>query len=46
MAELIAEDAEEAGGVPEAAGDVGGRLLIDEVGTEGFVLALQGEQGR
>jgi hypothetical protein len=46
VAELIAEDAEEAGGVPEAAGDVGGRLLIDEVRTEGFVLALQGELGR
>ena len=45
VAELIAEDTEEAGGVTEAAGDVGGRLLIDKVGTESFVLALQGELG-
>jgi hypothetical protein len=43
VAKLIAEDAEEAGGVTEAASDVAGGLLIDEEGTEGFVLALQGE---
>jgi hypothetical protein len=45
VAELMAEDAEGAGGVAEAAGDVAGGLLIDEVSTEGFVLALQGELG-
>jgi hypothetical protein len=45
VAELMAEDAEGAGGVAEAASDVGGGLLIDEVSTEGFVLALQGELG-
>ena len=46
VAELIAEDAEGAGGVAEAAGNVGRGLLIDEEGTEGFVLALQRELGR
>jgi len=45
FSELIAEDAEGAGGVAEAASDVGGWLVIDEEGTEGFVLALQGELG-
>jgi len=45
VAELIAEDAEGAWGVAEASGDVGGGLVIDEEGTEGFVLALQGELG-
>ena len=45
VAELITQDAEGAGGVAEAAGDVGGGLLIDEVSAEGFVLALQGELG-
>ena len=43
MAELLAEDAEGAGGVAEPAGDVAGGLLIDEEGTEGFVLGLQRE---
>ena len=43
VAELIAEDAEEAWGVAEAASDVGGGLLIDEEGAECFVLALQRE---
>jgi hypothetical protein len=43
VAELIAEDAEEAGGVAKAASDVGRGLLIDEEGAEGFVLALQRE---
>jgi len=45
VAELMAEDAEGARGVTEAAGYVAGGLLIDEVSTEGFVLALQGELG-
>jgi len=43
VSELMAEDAEEAWGVAEAAGDVCRGLLIDEVSTESFVLALQGE---
>ncbi len=43
VAELITQDAEGAGRVAEAAGDVAGKLLIDEVSAEGFVLALQGE---
>ena len=43
VAKLIAKDAEEAGGVTEAASDVAGGLLIDEEGAEGFVLALLGE---
>ena len=43
MAALIAEDAEGAWGVAEAAGDVAGWLVIDEAGAEGFVLALQRE---
>lgn len=43
VAELIAEDAEGAGGIAEAAGDVGGRLLLEEVSPEGFLLALHGE---
>jgi len=45
VAELMAEDAEGAGGVTEATGDVGRGLLIDEEGAEGFVLALQRELG-
>ena len=43
VAELIAQDAEGAGGIAETAGDVGGGLLFNEVSTEGFILALQGE---
>ena len=43
MAELMAKDAEGAGGVAEAAGHVGRGLLIDEVSAEGFVLALHRE---
>jgi hypothetical protein len=43
VAELIAENAEGARRVAETAGDLGRGLLIDEAGTEGFVLALQGE---
>jgi hypothetical protein len=46
MAELITQDAEGTWGIAEAAGHVGGRLLFDEVSTQGFVLALQGELGR
>jgi hypothetical protein len=43
VAELITQDAEGAGGIAEAAGDVGGRLVLNEVSTEGFILALHGE---
>ena len=43
VAELITQDAEGTGGVAEAAGDVGGGLALDEVSTEGFILALHGE---
>jgi hypothetical protein len=45
VAELMTEDAKGARGVTEAAGDIGGGLLVDEEGAEGFVLALQGELG-
>jgi hypothetical protein len=43
VAELIAEDAEGARRIAEAAGDVGGGLLLDQVSTEGFILALHRE---
>jgi hypothetical protein len=43
VAELMAQDAEGAGGITEAAGDVGGGFVLEEVSTEGFVLALHGE---
>src|SRR5260370_40093480 len=43
VAELITQDAGGAGGIAEAAGGVGGGLLLDEVSTQGFVLALDGE---
>ena len=49
VAELVAEDAEGAGHVAEAAGDLVGRAAFDEVGAEGFVLSVQGifgERGR
>jgi hypothetical protein len=45
VAELIAENAEGARRVAETTGDLGRGLLLDEAGTEGFVLALQGELG-
>jgi hypothetical protein len=43
VAELITQDAESARRVTEATGDVGRGLLLDEVSTEGFVLALHRE---
>jgi hypothetical protein len=43
VAELMAEDAEGGRRVAKTAGDVAGRLFIDEKGAESFVLALQGE---
>ncbi|MGA2120406.1 MAG: hypothetical protein ABSH56_37505, partial [Bryobacteraceae bacterium] len=45
VAELITQDPEGAGGIAEAAGDIGGGLVLDEVSTEGFILALHGELG-
>ena len=41
VAELVTQDAEGAWRVAEAASDVGGGLLVNEVSTESFVLALQ-----
>ena len=41
MAELVAEDAEGAGAVAEAAGDLVGGKSFDEVGAEGLVLSVQ-----
>jgi hypothetical protein len=40
LTELMREDPEASGGIGEAAGDFGRRELIDEVGPEGFVLAV------
>ena len=42
-AELITQDAEGAGGIAEAAGDVGRGFLPEEVSAECFVLTLHGE---
>ena len=39
----MAEDAEGGRGVAKTAGDVAGRLFIDEEGADSFVLTLQGE---
>ena len=36
----MAHDLERSGRVAERAGDLGGGALLDEVGTQGFVLAL------
>jgi hypothetical protein len=44
-AELVAQDAEGAGGVAEVAGDLGGGSSLGEVGAQGFVLAMQGFLG-
>jgi hypothetical protein len=41
VAELVTEDAEGAGGIAEPPSRLGGRELLDEVGAEGFVLAMQ-----
>ena len=45
VAELIAEDAEEAGGVPEAARDDMGGGPLDEEATQRFILPLEGRVG-
>jgi hypothetical protein len=41
VAELMAQDAEGAGGIAEPPRRLGGRQLFDEVGAEGFVLAME-----
>jgi len=41
VAELMAEDAEGAGRVAEAPSRFDGRELLNEVGAEGFVLAME-----
>ncbi len=40
LAEWVDQDAEAAGGVTEAAGDLGGGEAVDEEGTEGLVLTV------
>jgi hypothetical protein len=45
VAKMVAQDAEGAGGVGEAAGDLGTRELLDEVSAEGFILAVEGDFG-
>jgi hypothetical protein len=43
VAELMTENAKGARGIAETPGDLGGRLLVDKEGAEGFVLSLQRE---
>jgi hypothetical protein len=45
LAELMAEDAEAAGGVPEASGGLSGGEVIDEESAKRFVLAVGGVLG-
>jgi hypothetical protein len=40
--EMMTQDAERALGIAKAPGDVSGGKTLDEVGTEGLVLALGG----
>ena len=44
--ELVAEDAEGAGSITEVGGDVGGGFVLDDIGAQGFVLALFRMEGR
>jgi hypothetical protein len=44
MTEAVTQDAEGAGGVAEAVGDFGRGELVDEEGTESFVLSLEGRE--
>ena len=46
MAELVTEDAESAWGVMKAAGDLGRREFIQEIGAKGFILAVKRGFGR
>jgi hypothetical protein len=41
----VDEDAKAAGGIAEACGGLGGGEALDEVGAEGFVLAMGGGGG-
>jgi hypothetical protein len=41
VAELVTEDAEGAWRIAEALRGLGGRPSLDEVGTEGFILAME-----
>jgi len=45
LAELVCQDTEASRGIPEAAGDLSRREILDEVSTEGFVLAVSGIRG-
>jgi hypothetical protein len=45
MAELVAQDAKRAGGVAETGSDLVGGELFDQIGAEGFVLAVEGVLG-
>ena len=42
----MAKDAEGAGGIAEPPSRLGGRELFDEVGAEGFILAMERPFGR
>jgi hypothetical protein len=42
MPKLVAEDAKGTRGVAEAAGDLMGGLALDEKGTQGLVLPVEG----
>ena len=39
----MAQDVERGDGIAKASGDVFGRLLLDEIGAESFILALFGK---
>jgi hypothetical protein len=45
LTELIGQDTEASRGIPEAAGDLSRREILDEVGPEGFVLTMSGIRG-
>jgi hypothetical protein len=45
LAELMGENTEASRGIPEATGDLSRREILDEVGPEGFILAVSGIRG-
>jgi hypothetical protein len=45
LTELMGEDPEASRRISEAAGDFGRREVLDEVGPEGFILAVSGIRG-
>jgi hypothetical protein len=45
VTELMAQDAERTWRIAETGGDLVGGELFDEIGAEGFVLAVQGVLG-